>query len=142
MAMTEACDRLWTAPTIDQESLAHTYTSSRPEWRTKVSGPTVVVEESNGTEQPRPRPTTTRPPLVIPHSVCHSAMDMHTPDRQHLSTLIVHSSNFAMDEDGSSDASAQLVSINIALFFTNVGHSDDDFLEGSRNPNRNVTCEK
>jgi hypothetical protein len=77
MAMTEACDRLWAAPTIDQESSAYTYTSSRPKWRTKVLGPTVVVEESNRTEQPRPRPTTTCPPLLVPHSVCHSAMDTH-----------------------------------------------------------------
>jgi hypothetical protein len=41
-------------------------------------------------------------------------------------------------EDGSSDASAQLVSIDIALFFTDAGCSD----KSSRNPNRNVTCEK
>jgi hypothetical protein len=45
-------------------------------------------------------------------------------------------------EDGSSDASAQLVSIDIALFLRNIGYSDTDVLEGSRNPNRNVTCEK
>ena len=66
MATTEACDKLWAASTIDQESSAYTYAVRRPEWRTKISPPTVVREESTRTEQPQaqaqpqPGPTSTQ----------------------------------------------------------------------------------
>jgi hypothetical protein len=60
MAISEACDRLWAAPTIDQESSAYTYTGRRTEWRTKVSRPTVTVEDTATSEQPKPRSTTTQ----------------------------------------------------------------------------------
>jgi hypothetical protein len=66
MATTEACDRLWATSTIDRESSAYAYTGSRPEWRTKGSRPTVVVEETTPTEEPRPRPTTTQTPDLPP----------------------------------------------------------------------------
>jgi hypothetical protein len=43
--------------------------------------------------------------------------------------------------DGSSEPSAQLVSMDIALFPTNAEYSDTDGLEGSHDLNRIVTCE-
>jgi hypothetical protein len=66
MTTTEACDRLWAAPTIDPESSAYAYPARRPEWRIKVSQPTTVAENNTKFEQPKSRPTTAQPSDLPP----------------------------------------------------------------------------